>query len=278
MIDQKSFETFGNVNQFLRNKDIVESCTQFLEMIFYIENLENHDMLWFRGIPDESYDLVPRLHRIPGKYDPTLENNLHTKFVLRSKPFIKKENCSRVEWMYLMQHYGLPTRLLDWTEGALIALFFAVKYQEDNTSCVWIMNPGKLNKIVAEKNIIFVTDPVIMNEDDEIIKNYMNINKLPEIPIAIYPTHLDNRIHAQKSVFTLHGSEYNDLMNFKISEHLKLYQIRIKKECSDRIRKQIQLLGIDESTLFPDMEGVARDIEFTYEIGKERWHLKYENY
>jgi hypothetical protein len=247
-------------------------------MVFLIKNLENQDLLWFRGLPNENYNLVPRLHRIPGGYNKILENDLHTKFVIKSRPFIKNKNYTQIEWMHLMQHYGLPTRLLDWTEGALIGLFFAVKYQEDNTSCVWIINPGKLNKIVTGKSVIYVTDPVITRSEDEIIQHYMNTDDLPEIPIAISPSHFDNRIHAQKSAFTLHGYKYNDIINIKISENLKFYQIRIKKECAGRIRKQIQLLGIDESTLFPDLEGVSRELEFTHEIGKQRWHLKYENY
>ena len=276
MIDKKFFESFGNANQFLRTKELITSCTDYLEMVFFIDNLENKNVLWFRGIPQESYDLVPRFQRIPGEYDSILENDLHTKFVLKSKPFIDRENYSRIDWMYLMQHYGLPTRLLDWTEGALIALFFAAKYQKDSTSCVWIMNPGELNKLITGKNIIFVTDPVIMNKDDNVIDNYLKLDSLPDVPIAISPTHLDHRIHAQKSAFTLHGFKYNDLLNTKISERINFYQIRIKSECSDRIRKQLQILGIDESTLFPDLEGISRDIEFSYEIGKERWHLEYE--
>jgi len=84
-INEKSFEPFGNLNQFLRNKEPIELCNKFLEMVFFIKNLKNQDLLWFRGLSNENYPLVPRLHRILGGYNKILENDLHTKFVIKSR-------------------------------------------------------------------------------------------------------------------------------------------------------------------------------------------------
>jgi hypothetical protein len=53
------------------------------------------------------------------------------------------------EWYFLMQHSGAPTRLLDWTEGALIALYFAVRNKLDATdAAVWVLDPWSLNEHV----------------------------------------------------------------------------------------------------------------------------------
>jgi hypothetical protein len=57
---------------------------------------------------------------------------------------------------------------------------------------------------------------------------------------------------------------------------MRFYKLRIESKCTNRIRKQLHLLGIDESTLFPDLEGISRDLEFIHDLKKRLYHLKYE--
>jgi len=53
------------------------------------------------------------------------------------------------DWIFLMQHYRAPTRLLDWSESPLVALYFALvdKLQEDSDGALWCMDPIALNRI-----------------------------------------------------------------------------------------------------------------------------------
>ena len=132
---------------------------------------------WFRGIGNTNDKLVPRLYR--PEYQPIreFEDDFRYVFHERAWPYLgdlKWEPKDKWEWYFLMQHHGLPTRLLDWTEGALVALYFALRYATEttkgsasskpqNNAAVWVLNPLTLNKKIAHKNysIYSSSDPEI---------------------------------------------------------------------------------------------------------------------
>src|SRR5689334_1061338 len=87
-------------------------------------------LLWYRGCGKASYELKPSLYR--HKQSKTIEDFMSmeklllARFRQRSIPFHSRSLGDAWEWLFLMQHYGVPTRLLDWSESPLMALFFAV--------------------------------------------------------------------------------------------------------------------------------------------------------
>ena len=117
------------------------------------------------------------------------------------------------EWYFLMQHYGSPTRLLDWTDGALIALYFAVR--ENNgafDAAVWALDAWWLNiKVLGRRydEVIPPGDPVFMKlprkEHKWLPARTDKKAHLPALPIAVFPGHFDKRVGAQRSSFTVHG-------------------------------------------------------------------------
>ena len=176
-------------------------------------------------------------------------------------------------WYHVMQHFGLPTRLLDWTTGAFIALFFALRYSAkySDQPCVWVLNPYWLNLRSTADEVVYYSDDTSQDSDDRQIANkYLFASEdLPRFPIAVSPPHINERIAAQKSSFTVHGSLNNGLFRlWREDNQGQLAQLRISKRFSERMMAQLFLSGLTESTLFPDFGGLSEELirEYGYEV------------
>src|SRR5437899_71081 len=109
---------------------------------------------YFRGHSDGNWSLVPGLARLRRAYLdgmglPAVEENLYFGFVTGAGELLPHENDSWAN-LFTMQHHGLPTRLLDWSESFAIALFFALR-EPARTPAVWVLNPFRLNEPTFEK-------------------------------------------------------------------------------------------------------------------------------
>jgi hypothetical protein len=167
-----------------------------------------------------------------------------------------------------MQHFGLKTRLLDWTEGYLIALFFALKLNKNDNAyidpCIWIINPEELN-------LLSIKSASIVRSNDEVnitlISKYLEFNKQnKEYPVAISPTYSNERVLRQKGCFTLHSGHSTIDSVYRKYNSNRIIRINIDYKKRNQILNQLKLAGISESSIFPDLEGLSRELNEKYNL------------
>lgn len=194
---------------------------------------------WFRGQVDCSWDVTPAVYRDHGFE----EANMFEHFrVLR--PEYQATHKMDFDWLTLMQHFGAPTRLVDWTENLLVGLFFALWQQgcgePETDGALFVLSARKLNHTITKSKDIAVPDSfhVAMRTalarsqteeewllhmlDARFLKSSVGADKYESIkaqsqkllreelfsaPVAVFPGRRNDRLVAQAGVFTIHGGK-----------------------------------------------------------------------
>ncbi len=206
-------------------------------------------------------------------YGTNCDKNFQTKFKSKAIPFLNNVPTDEFEWLFIAQHYGLPTRLLDWTSNPLVSLYFAVEksldeYTVENYPVIWSLNPIDLNsKVGYLGNRVDV--PNLM-ENDSTLNNCLQTNYRVGIRLdeAIYPLAIsepvnNSRIEAQKGIFTLFPSNALPLEDYEGASEF-LYKINIHYDYIHEIKKELFSLGISKSSIYPELSSIADDIVFEY--------------
>lgn len=220
---------------------------------------------WFRGHGDASWALEAGWYRssaggggIGAEY--YNEATLLEKFKLRAPIYLERLPATDWEWLFLMQHYGLRTRLLDWTMSSLIALYFAVRDNAGDTdAAVWAMNPWWLNLQTFGKYVLIPADDPRVSEHAPLHSGQELKGKLP---LAITPINASRRIAAQHGTFTVHGTERGalDRLARRKKEPPCLRRIMIPRAHVTKVHRELAIAGVSESLVFPELSGLCREI------------------
>ena len=218
--------------------------------------------IWWRGVPEKHLGLVPGARR--NSCTRLEEADLAHRFIRAA--YTRYPNCPNStevwddpRWLFLMQHYRLKTRLLDWTESPLIAALFSVKNNQNIDGVLWALNPWTLNESHSgQRAILDVKKALVLSQSPFRAVGAKSKDEDIDMVIAINTQQRDIRMFVQQSVFTMHGSskpleEYEGIAKF-------LKKITIRAELKLRLWASLQQLGIKESNLFPDLDHLAAEL------------------
>lgn len=268
----------------------VKSVSEFVQNIVNINQEFYHPVAdlrtLYRGHADKTWEALPSTFR---NYDDFLNEGLYLREFQRELP----NECNGLSYFDILvkaQHYGIPTRLLDFTLNPLIALYFACEKLHDTDGKVLVFQNCPVfqrkdisikvltHYIFKYKNGLDWTDDMrkrlyesVKQDDDyyytiseNLIEKILNSN---HFSIFVFPRLSNDRIRAQQGAFAIFNTKYKiegKTKKFLVPSNdmaLKPTKvIYIPSTKKKQILKELDLLGINKSSLFPELEPHAEDI------------------
>jgi len=272
-------------NTIVENEKQINGLNDLIEIVNFWEEQINPEpgkppWIWYRGQPDAALDPIPGALRpnfleqadqlfgsLP-KHDRglELERRINDEFRRRGCSCLGSE--SDLVRIYLMaQHYGLPTRLLDWTTNPLAALFFAVCDEKDKSGKLFV---SKSNQFGDDYFPETQRDPNAVKAIKNLFGEGPPLDKpgiIPVLPDLLFP-----RMLQQASCFTLHtpGCENLDFEKQQLSGQTAPSSYEIPALQKEMIEPHLRRLGVHWSSLFPELDYIAREICAVYGISKNQ--------
>ncbi len=277
----------------------VRSLGEFIDRVSKIRKawgLPKHKELWFRGEAKDykKTSLRPVLYRPASENEElkpiwkllSIENDLHDEFMRNA---VEHVDSSDEDWVWdsylLMQHHEGPTRLLDWSDGALMAMHFALrdkKYDDKEDSRVYVLEAYRLNeqlkqlpdaKVAQEEWKKYVAEHPNDDLDADLWEDlYLPASdedrgeiNVPRPPFVLEFPHFNRRIAAQRSRFIVFGTEPTWIADEFKKTDSTIKMIVIPKECRAQMRQELRDCGVTESVIYPDLDGLGREMKQLWE-------------
>ena len=297
----------------------IKSVAQCLEIIRKLDKAYAKDgglnnpvssKFLYRGMAHKSWPLLPGIFREIGDRYEDWEGDTHKYLTFSTEQRIlqhfrqeaaayvtQQRDESDIWWVELAQHYGVPTRFLDWSENPLVALYFACEnnsQQED--AVVWMLNRLNYNRYIKAQDSAydFIEDEGARREAISTLIGLTECEggacKLSplRLPFLYSPYLFDGRMAAQSSWFMVWGNNMRPFQQMVDEQNYMklpgeacslcagdesddfLFQFIIPACAKQQIVRELDMLGINGKALFPGLDGVGKHIERIYRFDYQK--------
>jgi hypothetical protein len=257
---------------------VVRSLGEFLDVVTPSEpdsrTGRRRDTGVYRGARHARAPLYTSLDRLGGTEPPhtktDLEEHVLRNFIRYSRPHLDQARPHDAwEMLITAQHHGVPTRLLDWSYSPLVAAFFATRPSDnDDDRAVWRLDWQSVHKAYGFPPLALLVQDLesLLGATHLTPWQLFSARDVKPFACMIEPPTIDARIAAQAATFTLTSTTKQSFESFleeqKLASALSRYVIPAEKVA--KLRDQLDIVGIDERRLFPDLDGVAAAIQRYY--------------
>jgi hypothetical protein len=219
---------------------VVRSEEQWNQFLSFLDR--HMQSRWvFRGQPSEAFDLRPSAGRGEG-YDPLFEERVFRVFKKDARLHMHLPETSDWDWLALGQHFGLPTRLLDWSMNPLVACFFALDDEQHK-----------------DKNAIVYAYPLDAKQivDPTTWPSPFRIDQVG----FLFPSSLAPRISSQRGIFSVHPRPDEAWRPKEIEGH----RFIIPAEFRFTFQRKLFRMGVDPAHIWANLEGVCSSLKWQYD-------------
>lgn len=253
------------------------------ELIRFLNDLPNRFV--FRGHSNSSWKLESTLERtIGGRWNANLATRFeeHSINTFKSKYHIYRHNehspSSKLSWLSVMQHYGVPTRLLDFTESPYVALYFALE-SYNPLSCVDLSIYAVDYTAIMEKSLEYIkrndskfseTRSSVHSRRDEVFESVVDRFSYDILWIT-EPLEVNARMDRQSGTFLLSGNRektIESLLGSYIYDDCRVVKVTVNSCLYESIYALLRKMSINSKSIYGDLSGLAKSIWMELQIYK----------